>query len=108
MVSSKELLKGFAKEAVTVKAVALYLGAEIKENAEGKFSHQFALLPSQRDIKGGVVNLKHPDKLKLEENTIYLIEAEASSERPDNHYGVSIYWLRDAKKCSVVSRLREV
>lgn len=48
---SKELLNSFGKGVTTVKAVVVYLGAEIRENAEGKFSHQFALLPSERDPK---------------------------------------------------------
>lgn len=105
---SKELLNSFGKGVTTVKAVVVYLGAEIRENAEGKFSHQFALLPSERDPKGGVVNIKHDNKLDLVTNTIYLVEAEANSERPDNHFGVSIYWLKHPKKFGAVSRLQEV
>ena len=46
MTTSKELLNGFGKEALTVKAVAVYLGAEVRENQEGQFTHQLALLPS--------------------------------------------------------------
>lgn len=108
MATSKDLLSSFGKEAVTVKAVALYLGAEVRENKEGQFVHQLSLLPSQRDPRGGVVSLKASNKLNLTENTIYLIEAEASSERPDNHFGVSIYWLRNPSKVGAVSDLKEV
>lgn len=84
MVTSKDILNSFGKEANIVKAVALYLGAEVRENQEGQFTHQLALLPSERDPKGGVVSIKHSKKLKLEENTVYYVEAEASSARPDN------------------------
>jgi hypothetical protein len=108
MTTSKELLNGFGKESLTVKAVAVYLGAEVRENQEGQFTHQLALLPSDRDPKGGIVSIKHNKQLSLEENTIYYIEAEASSARPDNHFGVSIYWLRNPKKVGRVSALKEV
>lgn len=108
MATSKDILNSFGKEATIVKAVALYLGAEVRENQEGQFTHQLALLPSERDPKGGVVSIKHSKKLVLEENTVYYIEAEASSARPDNHFGVSIYWLRNPQKLSKVSTFKEV
>jgi hypothetical protein len=108
MATSKDILNSFGKEATTVKAVAVYLGAEVRENQEGKFSHQFALLPSERDPKGGVVSVKHDKKLTLDENTVYYIEAEASSPRPDNHYGVVIYWLKNPIKVTQVSKFREI
>ena len=108
MVTSKDILNSFGKEANIVKAVALYLGAEVRENQEGQFTHQLALLPCERDPKGGVVSIKHSKKLKLEENTVYYVEAEASSPRPDNHFGVSIYWLRNPQKLQVVSTFKEV
>lgn len=108
MTTSKDILNSFSKEATIVKAVVLYLGAEIRENQEGQFTHQLALLPSERDPKGGVVSIKHDKKLTLEENVIYYVEAEASSERPDNHFGVSIYWLRNPKSIKAVSHFREV
>ena len=57
MVTSKDILNSFGKEANIVKAVALYFGAEVRENQEGQFTHQLALLPSERDPKGGVVVL---------------------------------------------------
>ena len=34
MVTSKDILNSFGKEANIVKAVALYLGAEVRENQE--------------------------------------------------------------------------
>lgn len=108
MATSKDILNSFGKEAVIVKAVALYVGAEIRENQEGQFTHQLVLLPSVRDPKGGVVSIKHSKQLALEENTVYYIEAEASSARPDNHYGVSIYWLRNMHKINKVSTFKEV
>lgn len=108
MAKAKDLLNSFGKEAVVVKAVVVYLGAEVRESAEGQYTHQFALLPSGRDPKGGVVSIKHDKKLTLEENTVYYVEAEASSERPDNHFGVSIYWLRNPKSIKVVSAYKEV
>lgn len=108
MATSKDILNSFGKEANIVKAVALYLGAEVRENQEGQFTHQLALLPSERDPKGGVVSIKHNKKLKLEENTVYYVEAEASSTRPDNHFGVSIYWLRNPQKLQAVSTFKEV
>lgn len=108
MATSKDILNSFGKEANIVKAVALYLGAEVRENQEGQFTHQLALLPSERDPKGGVVSIKHSKKLKLEENTVYYVEAESSSTRPDNHFGVSIYWLRNPQKLQVVSTFKEV
>lgn len=108
MAKAKDLLNSFGKEAVVVKAVVVYLGAEVRESAEGQYTHQFALLPSGRDPKGGVVSIKHDKKLTLEENTVYYVEAEASSERPDNHFGVSIYWLRNPKSIKVVSVYKEV
>ena len=98
MAKAKDLLNSFGKEAVVVKAVVVYLGAEVRGSAEGQYTHQFALLPSGRDPKGGVVSIKHDKKLTLEENTVYYVEAEASSERPDNHFGVSIYWLRNLNR----------
>lgn len=107
MSKTQELLNSLNSEVITVKAVALYLGSEIRENQEGKFTYQFALLPSDRDKKGGVVSIKHDKKFNLEKNIIYYIEAEASSDRPDNHFGVSIYWLRNLKKLVKVSRLEE-
>lgn len=55
-----------------------------------------------------MVSIKHDKKLTLEENTVYYVEAEASSERPDNHFGVSIYWLRNPKSIKVVSAYKEV
>jgi len=108
MATSKEILNSFGKEALVVKAVAVYLGSEIRENQEGQFTHQLALLPSGRDPKGGIVSIKHSKKLALEDNSVYYIEAEASSARPDNHYGVSIYWLRNPQKVTKVSSFREV
>jgi hypothetical protein len=108
MATSKDLLNGFEKEAVVVKAVVLYLGSEIRENAEGQYSHQFVLMPSKRDPRGGVVSVKHSKKLALETNGVYYLEAEASSERPDNHYGVSIYWLRNPKALKLVSSFKEM
>lgn len=108
MAKAKDLLNSFGKEAVVVKAVVVYLGAEVRGSAEGQYTHQFALLPSGRDPKGGVVSIKHDKKLTLEENTVYYVEAEASSERPDNHFGVSIYWLRNPKSIKAVSTFREV
>ena len=51
MATSKDILNSFGKEANIVKAVALYLGAEIRENQEGQFTHQLTLLPSERDLK---------------------------------------------------------
>ena len=108
MATSKDILNSFGKEATIVKAVALYLGADVRENQEGQFTHQLALLPSERDPKGGVVSIKHSKKLVLEENAVYYIEAEASSARPDNHFGISIYWLRNPQKLSKVSNFKEV
>lgn len=108
MAKAKDLLNSFGKEAVVVKAVVVYLGAEVRGSAEGQYTHQFALLPSGRDPKGGVVSIKHDKKLTLEENTVYYVEAEASSERPDNHFGVSIYWLRNPKSIKAVSAYKEV
>ena len=108
MAKAKDLLDSFEKEAVGVKAVVLYLGAEVRESADGQYTHQFALMPSKRDPRGGVVSIKHNKKLILDENAVYYIEAEASSERPDNHFGVSIYWLRNPKSIKVVSTFQEV
>ncbi|EPR90721.1 hypothetical protein M058_09110 [Streptococcus mitis 17/34] len=108
MATSKDLLNGFEKEAVVVKAVVLYLGSEIRENTEGQYTHQFVLMPSKRDPRGGVVSVKHSKKLGLETNGVYYLEAEASSERPDNHYGVSIYWLRNPKSLKLVSSFKEM
>jgi hypothetical protein len=108
MAKAKDLLNSFEREAVVVKAVVVYLGAEVRESTDGQYTHQFALLPSKRDPKGGVVSIKHNKKLTLEENAVYYVEAEASSERPDNHFGVSIYWLRNPKSIKVVSAFREV
>ena len=108
MAKAKDLLNSFEKEAVVVKAVVVYLGAEVRESTDGQYTHQFALLPSKRDPKGGVVSIKHNKKLTLEENAVYYVEAEASSERPDNHFVVSIYWLRNPKSIKVVSAFREV
>ena len=70
MATSKEILNSFGKEALVVKAVAVYLGAEVRENQEGQFTHQLVLLPSERDPKGGIVSIKHGKKLVLEENTV--------------------------------------
>ena len=39
---------------------------------------------------------------------MYYVEAEASSARPDNHFGVSIYWLRNPQKLQAVSAFKEV
>lgn len=108
MATSKDLLNSFEKEAVVVKAVVLYLGSEIRENAEGQYTHQFALMPSKRDPRGGVVSVKHSQKLSLEANGVYYLEAEASSERPDNHFGVSIYWTRNPKALKLISSFKEM
>jgi hypothetical protein len=108
MATSRDLLQSFDKEANVVKAVVLYLGAEIRENAEGKFSHQFVLMPSKRDPKGGVVVVKHDKKLALDSNSVYYLEAESGSDRADNHFGVSIYWLRNPRMIKPVSSFREV
>ena len=65
MATSKDILNSFGKEATIVKAVALYLGADVRENQEGQFTHQLALLPSERDPKGGVVSIKHSKSWSL-------------------------------------------
>lgn len=105
---SKDYLNSFSKEPTMVKAVVLYLGAEVRENAEGQYTHQFALLPSERDPRGGIVSIKHSKPLNVVENTVYLVDAEANSERPDNHYGVNIYWLRNPKEFRSLSTYQEV
>lgn len=108
MSKSQELLNSFGSEANVVKVVAVYLGADIRENSENQFSHQLSLLPSNRDPRGGVVSLKNKEKIGFQTNGVYYIEAEAGSPRPDNHFGVSIYWLRNPRKINLISKFNEV
>lgn len=108
MAFADKYVTGLEKKDVVVTAVVLYLGAETRKNKDGMFMHQFALLPSPRDPRGGVVSLKHSQKIPLKENSIYMLEASSASERPDNHFGVSVYWLRNLSNFKEVASLQEV
>ena len=106
MATSKNYLAGFESEPTTIKAAGLYLGASVSEY-EGVYSHQFALIPSQRDPKGGVVVLKANKALELRENVVYMIEASSNSDRPSRNYGVTAYYLHTPKKLIPVARFEE-
>lgn len=106
MATSKNYLQGFENEPTTVKAAGLYLGASITEY-EGVYSHQLALMPSQRDPKGGVIVLKAGKSLEFKENVVYMIEAQSNSDRPSKNYGITAYYLHTPQKITPVARFDE-
>lgn len=109
MSKSKDLLAGFKsdKKAYDFQGVVHYAGSEPRETKDGRVSTQFYVLVSDRDPKGAVLVLKTDEQLELRQNTLYHIEAEMKTRYPENHYGISIYWVDGLKNIEPIGFYKE-
>lgn len=98
MSKSKDLLAGFKsdKKAYDFQGVVHYAGSEPRETKDGRVSTQFYVLV-----------LKTDEQLELRQNTLYHIEAEMKTRYPENHYGISIYWVDGLKNIEPIGFYKE-
>lgn len=104
---STNILENFGEKRQTVEIVALYLGANIYQDANGKYIHTLALFPSRRDPQGGVVRLKLDSPLNLELNTVYHLTAESKFDKAGSNYGVYAFHLDNIQSINVISQYME-